>query len=263
MVSIGSFAHPSAIALQARVIRATCGADTPILVSDDHTETAFDTEKSTDAEHGRRLKSRLLQICEAENLIYRDTAPDRIGHAGGDLGAFCHGLTYAERHGIDYVVKLSQRLMVDVPNWIDDTIDLMEPGRFGPSIPDGFATACAPCFYEANPYFAMRTECVVMRVRDWFQPWVMEQLVPRPLGFAAELLIDTIVRRLSTGHGFINVPGMTKDRYERRPGWAWKDALPKESTDRDYAELATKYGMTLGAEFNSHHSVHIHGYAWG
>ena len=52
LVAIGHFAQPSVVELQARAIRANCGADTPIMVSDDHSETAFDESKGHGPERG-------------------------------------------------------------------------------------------------------------------------------------------------------------------------------------------------------------------
>ncbi len=256
MVSIGSFAHPSSIQLQARTIRATCGASTLIMVSDDHTETAFDPAKGTNADHGAKLKARLLSICESEDLIYRDTSDERIGHAGGDLGAFFHGLTYAKKHGIDFVCKLSQRMVIDVPNWLIDTCRSMD--RFKSYMASNI------CYYGDKPYFAIRTECVVMRTSAWSTTdAVLSQLTPRVLRTAAEEVIVGIWHKIAGGKSFLELPFLGQDRLSRYPNIAWKDALPVADTIDDYARIATKYGVVMSDDFNTNHSQLIHGHRWG
>jgi len=255
MVAIGSFAHPSAIRLQARTIRATCGDETIILVSDDHSETGFDISKGTDAAHGASLKARLLNICRDENLIYRDTDYDRIGHAGGDLGAFFHGLTYAKKHGIDFVCKLSQRMLIDVPNWLLETCQTLN--RYDMHL------ATNVCYYGDKPYFALRTECMVMRTSAWATSEVLEELHPRVLRMAAEEVIVGVWHKIANGKPFLEASFLGQDRLTRHPGIAWKDAMPKAETDADYARIAEKHGITMGDDFNTNHSLLIHGHRWG
>lgn len=255
LVSIGHFAQPSVIELQARCIRANCGADTPILVSDDHTETAFDEAKGVTPAMAAERKAKLLAICERESLIYRDAGPERIGHAGGDLGAFYHGLTYARDNGIDYVWKLSQRFVIDRPNWLRESVKSME--KFG------VAVSTRPCFYGSRAMFAFRTECIGLKVLSWIRPDVLAELVPRRLHTAAEFIIEEQYAKISHGKPFLATKWLTRDRLLRSDGIAWKDALPREETESDYRRMADKYGVVLGNDFNVNHSCLQAGFQWG
>lgn len=255
LVSIGHFAQPSVIELQAKTIRANCGADTPILLSDDHTETAFDEAKGVTPAMAADRKAKLLAICERENLIYRDSGPDRIGHAGGDLGAFYHGLIYARDNGIDYVWKLSQRFVIDRPNWLQESIKSM--GKFGAIV------STRPCFYSSRAMFAFRTECIGLKVLPWIRPDVLNELRPRRLHTAAEFLIEEQYARISGGKPFLATKWLPRDRLLRSDGIAWKDALPREETDADYRLMAEKYGVSLGDDFNINHSCIQPGFQWG
>lgn len=257
LVSIGSWGQPSVIQLQARSIRATCGADTPILVSDDYTENAFDPTKGTGPDRGQALKARLLEICEQENLVFRHSGEAPLGHIGGDLGAFWHGLNYARDHGLDFVCKLSQRFVVDIPNWLPEVIRQMN--KFG------YNTATRGCFYHHRAVFQMRTECVVMKTLPWLRPDVLERLRPRQLRYATEHLVAEECARINGGQcKFIAPKWLVENRHQRVPGVAWKDALPLEETvNLDYLPMFAKYGVEVGEEFNALHSCVQHGYKVG
>lgn len=251
MVAIGSHGQPSVVELQAKAIRATCGP-VPILVSDDKTEEA--TNEELGAEYGAALKAKLLAVCDREGLIYRDTAPGRVGHAGGDLGALFHGLTFAAVHGIDVLVKLSQRFVLDIPDWIHLTAKAMRQ--------TGAATCSRHCFYGRSTRFHLRTEFLALDVARWARPDVLHALTPRPLGFAAEDLIDRC-RQAVDGGAFLASPLFGEDRHADYPGIAWHDVLPEEVPVARYAAMFAKYGVTPGPEFSVAHSCTLPGHRGG
>lgn len=256
MVAIGHFAQPSVIELQAEVIRANCGADTPIMVCDDFTETAHDESKGVGPERGQRLKDRLLEICDRKKLIYRSSGDRRLGHIGGDLGPFWHGLHYARDNAIEYVCKLSQRLVIDRPNWLAELTRQM--GKFQ------YATASRGCFYHQRGVFHMRTELVVMKTLPWLRPDVLADLQPRELPQATEHLIYQQIGKINRGPSNFFAPRwFPANRHEQIEGAVWKDALPREETDRRYAALFEKYGVVPGEEFNASHSCLQIGYKVG
>ncbi len=49
----------------------------------------------------------------------------RIGRAGGDMAAFWKGIGWGAMTGLDVVFKLSQRFVIDVPNWDQDSARLL------------------------------------------------------------------------------------------------------------------------------------------
>lgn len=257
MVSIGHFAQPSIIALQARAIRATCG-DIPILVSDDDSETAFDVSKGIGPERGAAIKRKLLDICNRAGLIYRRSGTERLGHAGGDLGAFYHGLVYARDHSIPWLAKLSQRYVIDIPNWLADHTRLMKKRKFN------FNTGCRGCFYADKSVFHLRTECVIMEVEKWSRPDVLEMLKPRPLKFQAaeELVFHAIVKMNGGQCNTLSPNWLTKDRQQRFPKIAWKDTKPDDATLGDYQLSADTHGVKLGDDFNIAHSLSQPGFRW-
>lgn len=258
LVAIGHFAQPSVIELQARAIRANCGADTPIMVSDDHSETAFDPAKGAGPERGQWIKEKLLDVCKRDGLIYRDSASERLGHIGGDLGAFHHGLTYARDHGIPWVVKLSQRFVVDIPNWIGDTTRLMKKGSFS------FNTACTQTLYHGRAVFRMRTECVVMETFPWIRPDVLDELRPRVLPMSTEELVAQQCAKINGGQcQMIQPKFLVQDRHKIVPGVDWKDNRPEDAMNAGYAARFAKYGVTPTEEFSTAHSCVLIGHKWG
>ena len=239
-VSIGSYGMPGIIELQAAVIRKNCG-DIPIIVSDDHSEEA--------GEDGLEKKTRILDVCEKYGLIYKDTAPDRIGHAGGDLGSFQHGLQYAARYGIEYWLKLSQRFIVDRPLFVQKCAYILREQQQH--------TMSQIHQNHGMFYFAMRTEFVLMEVARWHRPDILEKLKPRPLGRAAEDIVYDCVRTIG-GHFFAS-PLFTGERSKHHSGLLWYEADGNEG----YSAMAEKYGVDLGPGFHAGGSVHSPGFKWG
>lgn len=239
-ISIGSYGMPGIIELQAAAIRANCG-DIPIIVSDDHTEEAGDD--------GMEKKIRILDICEKYDLIYRETAPVRVGHAGGDLGSFHHGLTYAASKGIEYWLKLSQRFIVDRPMFVQKCAAILKAHQQH--------TMSQVHQNHGQFYFAMRTEFVLMEVARWHRPDIMAKLTPRPLGRAAEDIVHDCVNTI--GGSFFSSTLFTAERSKKHEGVLWYEADGPEG----YQRLAEKYGVNLGAGFHAGGSVHSPGFKWG
>jgi hypothetical protein len=242
MVAIGHYGLPGVIELQAKMIRKHNGPNVPILVSDDHSEQAF----SVDPADGRRKKDRLLRVCADYGLIYRDTDFERRGHAGGDLGAYHHGLIYAKRHGIRTVMKLSQRFLIDIPNWLHTTSGFL--------IAKNLPTMSRPCYYGRRRVFHMRTEAVLMNVDFWGKPEVIRELKPRTWNngkfmMAAENLIWSLVNK-QVGNRMLGSPIFGEDRTVHYPGVYWKDAGTMEDRMERYQALAKKYDVDLGPEFH-------------
>lgn len=245
-VSIGHYGMPGLIELQAKIIREQCGA-VPILVSDDHTEEAFTEENPND---GLLKKARLLDIVERYGLIYQDAASERVGHAGGDLGAFYHGLNYAKKHGVDYWLKLSQRLVIDRPLYLQKLADIMQRKNSH--------TMSNVHKNRGKFFFSIRSECVMMDVKRWHRSDILQLLTPRGLGHAAENVVEKCVGIL--GGSKINCPLMTDDRSRYHKDVYWYE---QPNANDAYTALAAKYDVDLGLGFHVGGSIHSPGFRWG
>lgn len=225
MVSIGSYGLPGMIALQLRMLRHHCG-DVPILVSDDHSPNG---------------QSELIRdLCEQHGATFRLADPtNRIGHSGGDLGAYYHALDYARERGIRVVCKLSQRFVVDRPRWLQDAVHWLQD--LGSTI----GTGSDRCI-EGGTRFGIRSEAVLMRTDRWFPH--RESLLPRQLNHAAEELLTVVARSAGDMAAWSLLGG--PDRTRRAPGVIWHTANPES----DYRALAVKFGvdLDLGRRFFAH-----------
>ena len=240
-VSIGHFGMPGLVELQAKVIRAHCG-DVPIVVSDDFTEESGDD--------GLCKKDRLLEICERYKLIYRNAAPSRIGHAGGDLGAFKHGLNYAASRGIEYWMKLSQRFIIDRPMFLQKLAAIMREKNAH--------TMGNVHKNRGKFFFSVRTECLLMHVPRWHRPDILAEIEPRVLGRAAENVIEHCINKL--GGKKIANPLFTDDRARWHTNIYWYE---QPHAHEAYITLAAKYDVDLGLGFHVQGSLNSPGFKWG
>jgi hypothetical protein len=86
---------------------------------------------------------------------------------------FHKAIRWARRHRLQTVTKLSHRMMIDVPNWIqEDSRTLMDSG-FGTQ-----AQMLANFGLEQ-----IRTECVMMVVDRWHKARVLEHYHPRRIPY--------------------------------------------------------------------------------
>ena len=236
MVSIGSYGLPGMVELQLRLIRSHCG-DIPILVSDDHSP-----------EGQIEL---IRESCERHGATLALSQPDeRIGHAGGDLGAFYHALTFARERGIRYVFKLSQRYAIDKRRWVQDTANWMD--ELGKLV----GTASDRCS-EGGTRFDLRSEAVGIRVEKWLPH--LEAIKPRRLHQAAEPVVTAVAK--SAGDIVVWPLLGGPDRLRKAPNVVWHTA----NTESDYRALAERFGVDLDmgrkfftAGWNSQHDLN-----WG
>lgn len=248
MISIGHFGQPSAVALQVAAIRANCG-DIPIMVSDDYTETY--------SENGPRLKQQLIDLCRKESLILVNSGSEKLGHAGGDLGSMYHGINWAAANDCQWVWKLSQRFVVDIPDWANKVlkqIDKLSTTNYH------ITTICRQCAYGTRPMFTFRTECIGFRVETWRNPSLLEQLVPRELFNAAENIVANAFISHSKGAAFYAPTWLVPDRTQKVKDIYWKE---NPGSLKEYQELAKKYRVSLGQDFHTESWFHKPNYKAG
>ena len=225
-VIVGSYGLPGMIALNLAVIRDRCG-DVPIIVVDDCSP-GFQATPNPRSPFGR-----IQAACIKYNAALRPTGHERIGHAGGDMAIVWHGLQWAAGLQLDYVAKLSQRCIVDIPNWLSKEAKGLK--RLG--LPLG----CRTC-KEGNATFPLRSELMLFDVKLWNRPDVLSHLMPRKTNrIATEIVYWDDVRDRLGGHMW-EWSLVGPDRCVKSPGVLWHCANGRD----EYEALARKHGIEMG-----------------
>lgn len=227
-VVVGGWNWPGLIDLQLRLIRHYCGA-VPVLVSDDCSD-GF----GWPPEPGSRY-DRLQRLVQAHSGVTLVPNACRLGHGGGDLAAFWKGLWWASALGVRVLAKLSQRLLLTRPRWLQDGArDLLAGGA-----------VLASQYAAEGPFrYEVRTEACLLDVGQWFQANVMEALRPRPLGATAESVFWRVFED-HLGSRLHPWPLFGADRCRRHAGMVWHCADPIEA----YHDLAHRFGVVLDEDF--------------
>jgi hypothetical protein len=223
-VVIGHYGMPAIVAVQVRLIREHCGP-VPVLVHDDWSP------------EPERIE--LDRVCGELGVEVVRSGRENIGHAGGDLGAFFRGLTWAQTRGLRVLVKLSQRFLIDTPNWLADAADLLTRSR-----ESCLTDACI----EGASRLPLRTESIALDVARWSADEPMRVLRPRRVyPLAAEYVVHQALARV--GGGFRVWPLLGgPHRQTRTPGVLWHcNTSPDE-----YRQLAARFGLTLPDNFFTH-----------
>jgi hypothetical protein len=234
---IGCYRDASVVEASVRYARKNCGPDVPILLHDD-----------THGEHRKRCESRLRSVAGQFGCEYYHT-PQALGHAGGDMSAFSHGLRFAHRFGCDFLVKLSQRFLIDVPNWINTARSTMRRLML--------PTLGCSCKYRGRTIFHYRTEAVGLSVSDWLEQ-AETTFEPRCLdGECFEIMFANLLRRR---YGGIVAfwPLVGDDRTVSQPGTLWRESTTfgeedhaGEATIKDrYRQWLTRVGVEPEADFS-------------
>jgi hypothetical protein len=150
------------------------------------------------------------------------------------MAAFWKGLVWGKACGLQVVFKLSQRYVINHPEWIDKSAcDLVESGS---------ATLGRSC---ADGGWPIRTEAVGLFVPAWHQPGVLSHLTPRRVQWPTELIVwDDIIDRLDGRlHPWELV---TEGRSRPSPRALFHYA----NSPQDYQRLARELGMSSPAQFD-------------
>lgn len=229
-VVIGSYKWPSLIDLQIRLIREKCGP-VPILVSDDCSPGFPDSDRY----------ARLTAICGGHPDVMLWPNAERIGHTGGDVGAFWKGIVWGASRGLRVVAKLSQRFLVTRPTWLQEgAVDLLAS-----SLP----LATQRC--RGVEVFDLRTEAALLDVAKWNTPDVLARILPRrywrdsPQGLTAETIIYRVLQDLLGGK-FWPWGLFGEERHRAEPGYLWH-CPPRQPPD--YHALAAEHGVELEEDF--------------
>jgi len=240
-VVIGSFNMPSVVRLNVAAIRAHCGAGVPILICDDA------SDGIGPAVDPRSPFGQLAELAANDPKVSLWPNPERVGHAGGDISAIWKGLTWAKSLGLDVLVKLSQRYIIDVPRWHELLCDELKAS--------GLATIGHDCQSHG---WAIRTECFGMLVNRWTCPEIMAHLTPRRISWPVEQFVFDDVRDRLDGK-IHQWSLMSKGRGVRAPGMLFREANAIE----DYVDLAARLNVQLGLDMHTTSSEYAPNYLMG
>lgn len=221
-VVIGHYNSTRVLELNIRVVRERCGP-VPILISDDCSD-GMGPNPAPFSEYAN-----LMALCGKYTNVYVWPNVQRIGHAGGDMSAFWKGIIWAHNLGLDYFAKISQRFIVDIPNWLNDGCEKLHAS--------GMVVAGKPC---PQHWFPIRTESLLLKTSAWHRPDILAHLTPREIAIAFELVIwDDITQRF--GGKMFPWDILSSDRHVPAHGILFRAANKPD----EYKKLAEKYGMFL------------------
>ncbi|VTR96050.1 unnamed protein product [Gemmata massiliana] len=220
-IVVGVYKWAALAEVQIRAVRETCGP-VPVLISNDDP----------------RIHADLERICARYPGVELSTNPERIGHGGGDIAAFHKGAQWGQKEGLLFVCKLSQRFIPTAPYWLQDAAKAL-------ALAD-LATAARTC---DHPRWPIRTEIVLMRVKDWTAPDALDFYKPRPFyferaaGYDAETLIAELIREhLGGAYWPWDLVPMAR---EQSGAFLWHHS----STVDDYRAFAARFGVALPDDF--------------
>lgn len=239
-VIIGCYNYPRLIETQIKLIRECNGPKTTILISDDCSPGSGDIPDPDSS------FSTLLQIAQ-ENDVALWCSPDRLGHVGGDLACYYLGIQWAKMMRLDVVCKLSQRLLIDIPCWLEESAEKL--------LASGFATGCQSCF-EGPHRLPLRTEAILFDVQKWHRQDVLLHMRPRPTQRqAAESIVMQALQMIELD--FWRWDLFQERRTVRDPGIIWHCSASRD----EYQTIADRYGITLDESFTVSGWGHTRNYA--
>jgi len=259
-IVVGHFGIPGAVRFQIALNQRHL--QVPMLVTDDWTWQATRGEEGR--QDGNRRHNELMDACYWSGAHLRTVNQiARCKHAGGDLGAFYHGLIWAAENGIEYIMKLSMRAYIHgLDKYLQKTVDLMQKY--------GYHTGSHVCQYGDNKtYYLARSEIVIMHVPTWCKPEILTQLTPRPnVGVAEDIISDIIANNL-TQHR-LGPDWFGADRRKKYPNLLWHDnyygptpeldAKAAEEGNEHVRKIAATYNVDLGEEHHFRVSSFSRGY---
>lgn len=233
-VVLGHWSLAPLIELQIRVIRDLCGP-IPILVNDDRSPEPH--------------QSQLQEICSRLGVELTYSGRKRIGHAGGDLGAFYNGLRWAVKNKLHTLVKLSQRFVITRPRWAQEVASELLTSK-SPTL----SNACL----EGVIALPLRSEAVALRVADWDREDVYRKLRPRTISpYPAEGVVADAAA-IAGSLGIWSLLGGVQ-RCSRTADVVWHTS----NNENEYRDLAARYGIDLGPDFTCVGWIHLPTFAGG
>ncbi len=148
---------------------------------------------------GRHREKELLAICKTYNVEY-STTPFHLGWQKGDLFSFYDGLSWAEQNKIDFLIKISRRL-VPLINIVDIFVkDFAETDN---------ATIGSNCI---RSHEELRTDCIGMYVPEWIKlkMYLFQLTVLIGLNKSVETTLASIIKYLNSNFSITSFEHLMK-----------------------------------------------------
>jgi hypothetical protein len=162
----------------------------------------------------------------------------RLGHYSGDLSAYWQGLRWARERNLDFLAKLSQRYLIDIPGWLEESCQRLARTGLPMAAQEGFIL-----LHGTLIRFPLRTEAVLLDVHAW-TPY-LHWLAPTP---PMQCLVETHVARVARMISPDYLPWhlVDMDKGQRRQGILWHCA----NTVDEYHRFALAHGTELDEGFS-------------
>jgi len=241
-IVIGTKDWPNLTELQIKILRSTCG-ELPILIADD-CSSGCEINFPPDSDYGK-----LYALTKKYNGVHIAPNSTTLGHGAGDLSVFTKGLVWAKIWNIEYLVKVSRRMLIDIPYWMQYWTHRL--------IQDNNAVAAQ----KRNDYWPFYTSCIILKSSTWFP--LIDQLYPIKLNsdktkiyveHVFRDIIDKYFRGVYTPLGLLR-----KDITLKNPGVIWHEACKID----EYKRLFLKYGVSMDGNFSSEPSGYINNFNIG
>lgn len=224
-IVLGCFNYPKLIELQINLIRFHNGP-VPIFISDDCSSKAGKYQ----------YYENLMELAKKYTDVTVWSNPQRLGHAGGDLVAFHLGIQWAYFRRLPYLIKLSQRMCVDIHDWINPCLSSLVQSNLKVS-----SYACI----EGKTTFPIRTEFVLLDTKAWYHSNILNEFrMQSTQGHAAETIIWNVIEKYFDGK-MANLPLLKEDRLKPYPGIIWHCSHTLEN----YKALAERFSLQLDPGF--------------
>jgi hypothetical protein len=208
--------------LQINVIRRMCG-QIPILVSEDL---------------GQQVTPELFNLKKKYTEVDVWHNSRKLGHGAGDLSVFFKGLVWAKKNNIEYLVKVSRRLIIEVPFWIQYWTKRLIKDK------------CSVALQREKHYpWHIQTHCMILKVEDWFND--IQAVLPfefdtKNTGSCVELYMYNMIEKHFKCK-FSTLALLSASPTKKSPGVIWHSTHTLE----DYKQIFLKYNIPMDKTFST------------
>lgn len=209
-------------------------------------------------------KEELISLSKKYNCDYRSNKT-QLGHHPGDLSHFKKGLKWAKENKLDFIFKLSRTFVPLNGIWISDFKKLYNESE------------CITYSSVCDHYkFGFRTECVIMKVKEWNDPVVFNKIKTCFKESGGHVFVESFIHQLSQDlsrkyHGkkylnyinengirdvgFLRLNWINNNRHKACNNYLWHNG----NSPMDYYLVAKKFGLNYSIDdfsgLNSHRNI--------